>query len=379
MVAKALLMSVSSLPIRALAVAGGVFALTACNPETPYRYTALTPAARPIPWDGRAAPAGQLRIEGAISKGTIFQKELPQIHDTALNVPGVTAEGSISIAPIKGFEMGIRGAYSAYAWSQPSIDGTEPLPSHPAVWGVGPEFKGTIVIDKRRRFAIGLAGNVMRYETPYAEWQLTGPNTADGQSVPCAPSPTCTVDPATLNDSHYSLFAEKSESHITASFGVYPSFDFTGTGAYGHLFAILAGHTGFENDGFTDKAQNGSTLTGYLFIPIVGAGYGIDVDPVRASVMIYEPITTYASPVYYGPAVMASLGFDIDLWHSKEDDTPRGEHSSAPDAKAPPPPTANTPPPQTREPQIIVAPAPPDDTADNQEKPTDQPGVFTAH
>ena len=135
----------------------GALALFGCNPETPYRYTALTPAARPIPWDGRAAKAGQLRIEGALSKDTVYQKALPQLHDTALNVPELTAEGSISIAPIKGFEMGIRGAYSAYAWSQASIDGTEPLPSHPAVWGVGPEFKGTINIDKKRRFAIGLA------------------------------------------------------------------------------------------------------------------------------------------------------------------------------------------------------------------------------
>ncbi|MEO8876679.1 MAG: hypothetical protein ABI461_13895 [Polyangiaceae bacterium] len=357
-------------------VAAGAYVAFGCNPETPYRYTALTPAARPIPWDGRAAPAGELRIEGAISKDTVYQKAFPQIHDTALNVPELTVEGSISIAPIKGFEMGIRGAYSSYSWSQPSIDGTEPLPSHPSVWGVGPELKGTIAIDKKRRFAIGLAGNIMRYETPYAEWQLTGPNTADAQNTPCTPSPTCTVDPQTLNNSHYSLFAEKTEAHMTASFGVYPSFDFTGTGEYGHVFGILAGHTGFENDGFTDKAQNGSTLTGYLFVPIVGLGYGIDVNPVRGSIMVYEPITTYASPVYYGPAVMGTIGFDIDLWHNAEDDAKKAQR-----ANPPPPPAAapvSAPPPQGPQQQIIVSPPPPDDSADEQRE-TDQPGVYTAH
>ena len=113
--------------------AAAICLLFGCDPTTPYRYTALTPAARPIPWDGHAAKGGTVRIEGSLSKGTVFQKVLPQLHDTALNVPEMTAEGSISIAPIRGFEMGIRGAYSAYSWSQPSIDGTEPLPSHPVV------------------------------------------------------------------------------------------------------------------------------------------------------------------------------------------------------------------------------------------------------
>jgi hypothetical protein len=260
-------------PLASIAVpaASGIVAfaaLTGCNPTTTYRYTALTPAARPIPWDGRAANGGELRVEGSISKDTVFEKSFPQLHDTALHVPGVTAEGSISIAPIRNFEIGIRGAYSAYAWSQASIDGTEPLPSHPAVWGIGPELKGTINIDKKRRFAIGIAGNIMRYETPYSEWSLTGPGSANGQTTECSPSPTCTIDPATLNGAHYKLFDEKSESHLTMSLGIYPSFDFTGTGEYGHVFGVLAGTTGFENDGFTDTAQNGSTLTGFLFVPI---------------------------------------------------------------------------------------------------------------
>ena len=355
--------------------------LLGCNPETPYRYTALTPAARPIPFDGRAAKGGTLRIEGSISKDTVYQKFDPQIHDTALNVPEMMAEGSISIAPIKGFEIGVRGSYAAYSWSQPSIDGTEPLPSHPAVWGIGPELKGTINIDKRRRFAIGLAGNIMRYETPYAEWSLTGPNSSNGELTPCAPSPTCTVDPQTQNFAHYKLFDEKSESHITVSFGVYPSFDFTGDGEYGHIFAILGGHTGFENDGFTDSAQNGSTLSGYLFIPIVGAGYGIDVHPVHASVMIYDPLTTYASPVYYGPSAMGTIGVDIDLWDSSSnDDAHKGRHSTAPDSP-PPPPAASAPQAPATQPMIIVTPPPKEETDDDDpsEKQTDQPGIYTSH
>jgi hypothetical protein len=359
--------------------ASALWALTGCNPETPYRYTALTPAARPIPWDGRAAKGGEVRIEGSISKDTVYQKAFPQLHDTALNVPEMTAEGSISIAPIKNFEMGIRGSYAAYAWSQPSIDGTEPLPSHPAVWGIGPEFKGTISIDKKRRFAIGLAGNFMRYETPYAEWSLTGPNSTNGQTTECTPSPTCTVDPQTLNNAHYNLFAEKSEGHFSMTLGVYPSFDFTGTGEYGHVFGVLAGTTGFENDGFTDQAQNGSTLTGYLFIPIVGVGYGIDVNPFRASVMVYDPLTTYASPVYYGPAAMGTIGFDLDLWDSStNDDAHHGQHSNAPAPAAAP-----AQPPQPAAPQQILISPPPDEDGDKDddqaEKPTDQPGVYTAH
>ncbi|MEO7113171.1 MAG: hypothetical protein ABI183_22220 [Polyangiaceae bacterium] len=363
--------------------ASALWALLGCNPETPYRYTALTPAARPIPWDGRAAKGGEVRIEGALSKDTVYQKAFPQIHDTALNVPEMTAEGSISIAPIKGFEIGVRGSYAAYAWSQPSIDGTEPLPSHPAVWGIGPEAKGTINIDKNRRFAIGIAGNFMRYETPYAEWSLTGPGTANLQATPCAgPTPTCTIDPQTLGSAHYNLFAEKSEGHYTVTLGVYPSFDFTGDGEYGHIFGVLAGTTGFENDGFTDKAQNGSTLTAFLFIPIVGVGYGIDINPVRASFMIYDPLTTYGSPVYYGPSAMGTIGFDIDLWDSStNNDSHRGKHTNVQD---PPPPAtapAQTPTPTAAPPEILISPPPAndDDDDDHAEKSTDQPGVYTAH
>lgn len=361
--------------------ASALWALTGCDPATPYRYTALTPAARPIPWDGRAAKGGEVRIEGSISKDTVYQKALPQLHDTALNVPEMMAEGSISIAPIKNFEMGIRGSYAAYSWSQPSIDGTEPLPSHPAVWGIGPEFKGTLNIDKTRRFAIGLAGNIMLYQTPYAEWSLTGPGSANGQTTECSPSPTCTVDRLTGSDSHYSLFAEKSEGHFTGTLGVYPSFDFTGTGEFGHIFGVLAGTTGFENDGFTDTAQNGSTLTGYLFIPIVGVGYGIDMNPVRASIMVYDPLTTYDSPVYYGPSAMGSIGFDIDLWD------PSSNHDHPANAKAPSPepaaaPAQKTSPAAAAPPQeILISPSPDadDDDDDQAEKPTDQPGVYTAH
>jgi hypothetical protein len=379
----ALLMSRLDLPKLAVLFAFGASALwmlTGCDPATPYRYTALTPAARPIPWDGRAAKAGEVRIEGSISKDTVYQKALPQLHDTALNVPEMTAEGAISIAPIKGFEIGVRGSYAAYAWSQPSIDGTEPLPSHPPVWSVGPEFKGTINVDKKRRFAIGIAGNVMRYQTPYAEWSLTGPGSQNGEPTPCTPSQTCTVDPLTVGDAHYSLFAEKSEGHFSATLGVYPSFDFTGDGEFGHVFGVLAGTTGFENDGFTNEAQNGSTITGYLFIPIVGVGYGIDMNPVRASILIYDPITTYGSPVYYGPAAMGSIGFDIDLWDSSKKEEAHDAHPS--NAKEPSPDSPATSSPPSAPQQILIAPPPPsndDDDDDQAEKPTDQPGVYTAH
>ena len=367
--------------------AAAIWFLFGCDPTTTYRYTALTPAARPIPWDGRAAKGGNIRVEGTLSKNTVFQKALPQLHDTALNVPEMTAEGSISIAPIRGFEMGIRGAYSAYAWSQPSIDGTEPLPSHPALWGIGPEFKGTVTFDKKRKWGLGFAGNIMRYEVPYAEWSLSGPGATNGDTTPCAPSATCTVDPLTLDNAHYKLFAEKSESHITVSFGLYPSFDFTGDGEYGHVFGILGGHSGFENDGFTNTPQNGSTLSAYLFIPIVGAGYGIGAGPVHGSAMIYEPITTYDSKVYYGPGAMLTLGVDLELWDSKtnHDEPEKKPPPMTPPPEAPSPHVTTTP---AAEGQVIVigptsapqpAPASADEDDDEEEKATDQPGVYTTH
>lgn len=364
------------LAVTALAVLSG------CDPTTTYRYTALTPAARPIPFDGRAANGGTLRLEGSLEKGTVYQKVLPQLHDTALNVPEMTAEGHVSIAPIRGFEIGVRGAYSAYSWSQPSIDGTEPLPSHPAVWGVGPEVKGTIVFDKKRHWGLGIAGNVMRYEVPYAEWSLSGPTASNGDTTPCQLSPTCTEDPLTVGKAHYRLFAEKSEGHLTANLGIYPSFDFTGTGEYGHLFGVLSGTTGFKNDGFTNTPQNGSTIEGYLFIPIVGLGYGIGAGPVHGSVMIYEPLTTYDSNVYYGPAVEGTIGFDLELWDSKTNhDPPEKKPIAEPPPRPAPAPASAAPPASTT---VIIGPStppppPPDDEDDDEEKPTDQPGVYVGH
>lgn len=41
-------------------------ALNNCTPTTPYRNSAMAPAARPIPFDGRTAEKGSLRVDGSI-------------------------------------------------------------------------------------------------------------------------------------------------------------------------------------------------------------------------------------------------------------------------------------------------------------------------
>jgi hypothetical protein len=106
------------------------------------------------------------------------------------------------------------------------------------------------------------------------------------------------------------------------------------------------------------------------------------MNPVRASVMIYDPLTTYGSPVYYGPAAMGTIGFDIDLWDSSSNHDPH--QAPRQNAEDPPPPAAapaQTPTPAAAPPQILISPPPANDGDDDDqaEKATDQPGVYTTH
>jgi len=280
----------------------------ACSPATPYRYSAMTPAARPIPWDGRTAGGGRLHVEGSIADSSVSQNYFPQIHDTALEVPRTTVEGAAHFSPVRGLEFGARFSYAAYDWTTPSAYGTMPLPSHPDLWGVGPEVRASIWLDHAHRFALGVAVNFMHYSIPYAKWQRGG----------CSLSPTCVNTETPSGDLTYSLVNEGSVDQWTYTVGIYPSVNVGPDQRYGHVFGVLALHTGFKNDGFTDVSTSSSTVEDNGPIPIVGIGYGITVYPVHVSLLNYLPITDRSGVgVNYGPGVMLAIGLDMNLWNAR--------------------------------------------------------------
>jgi hypothetical protein len=294
-----------------LAFVVAMLAAGGCAPTSTYRYTGLTPAVRPLAWDGRAAPGGTLRVEGTITHANVETNETPGLNDTALLVPEWTVDGSVMLALSSELEVGLRGSYAAYQWAAPSAQGTLPLPSQPATWGIGPEVRVAIPFDAKRHFALGIAANMMRYETPYAEWTLTGPASPNGQAVPCTPSAVCT--------SGYSLFDAGNESHLVYSFGLYPSFALGDAGEYGHVFILFGGTNGFKNDGFADTPTNGSSIDVIGPVWMVGGGYGFSYDALRASAMLFRPITDHSSAVDYAVGFQMSLGVNVDLWSSDND------------------------------------------------------------
>ena len=79
-------------------------------------------------------------------------------------------------------------------------------------------------------------------------------------------------------------------------------------GAYGHVFAGITATTGFQNDGFTDTAQTGSTVNTFWPLFIVSAGYAVPIDVVRLSGTVFKPITDPGSPVNYSVGFMLTLG-----------------------------------------------------------------------
>jgi hypothetical protein len=288
-----------------------LLASAGCAPTTPYRYSAFVPAVRPLAWDGRAAKAGTLRLEGTMTHANVETNESPQVGDSALLVPEWTAEASAMLAVTSEFEVGLRGSYAAYQWADPSAAGTMPLPSEPGSWGVGPEVRVAVPLDEKRRFALGVAANLMRYETPFAEWSLTGPSSTNGQTAPCSPSSTCV--------NGYSLFDEKSESHLVYSFGLYPSFAIGDGGEYGHVFVMLGGTNGFKNDGFTTTPVNGSSVSVTGPVWMVGGGYGFSYEALRVSGMLFRPFTDGSSPVDYSLGFQLTVGVNAELWSTDND------------------------------------------------------------
>ena len=329
-----------------------ILALAACTPSTSYRYTGLVPAAHALAWDGRTAKDGTLRLEGSMAQSTVRRNIAPVRGDTALRVPNTTVEGAAFLAAVPNIEFGVRYSYAAYAWSEPSAEGTMALPSHPSVWGVGPELRGAIPLDKRKQFMIGVAANVMRFDVPYAEWQ---------KSSYCALGPTCAFDTyAGDSGTYYRLVNEKSEAHLTLAIAVYPSVLLGNEGEYGHVFGGFAVHTAFKNDGFTDKSSNGSTIQDAGLLFVMGAGYGIAFDPFRLAAMLTVPTTTNHSPVNYGMGGFFTVGVDLELWESKDARRARERREAAP-TPAPIPPAApprQAPPPEPS-PGPYVIPGPP--------------------
>jgi hypothetical protein len=148
----------------------------------------------------------------------------------------------------------------------------------------------------------------MYYTVPYAEWQL------EGSSAECGSTGTATCG--------YSLANTGSEGHFVYSLGLYPSYAFGPGGHYGHVFGVVAATNGFSNDGFSNTPDSGSTVSATGPIAILGGGYGISYEWVRASATAFLPMTTSSSPVDYGPGFMLTVGVNVDLGWRRRDEAP---------------------------------------------------------
>ena len=261
---------------------------SACAPITQYRYTGMTPAPRPIAWDGYPSHAGELHADATVTHTGVFENLFSEIHDTALNVAATTVEGNMSITPVRGLDVGLRWSYAAYAWTKPTAVGTMPLPHDTNLVGIGPEIRGSFSIDHDKRFAIGLAASAMLYQIPWAAYTLGG------------------------NIDGYSLTNTGTDSDWTLALGVYPSYSFGPDGRYGTVFGMLGAHTSFKNDGFTNVYSSSSTITQDGFVPLVGGGYGIHAPYLHVGVMLYLPFTMDST--HWGPGMMMTLGLDLPLW-----------------------------------------------------------------
>ncbi|HVY49273.1 MAG TPA: hypothetical protein VHB21_25455, partial [Minicystis sp.] len=260
-------------------------------------------AARPSPWDGRSAPGGALRIEGSASETD--ERFVPQsagLHRTALYVTGFAADGAVLLEPVRGVEFGVRGSYSQYGWSHASTFGTMPLPDRPSLFGIGPEFRLELPVDRHRIVSLGLAANALHYEIPYAEWTRES----------CTPSEACVATGGGPR-STYALTNRDSEGFFVMTGGLYPSVALGDRARYGALFAIVAVTQGFDNDGFTN-VRSGNGKIGQYAVPMVGGGYGFVGDLVNVNVSVYEPLAGDATKIAYGPGGMVTLGFLPRLW-----------------------------------------------------------------
>jgi hypothetical protein len=294
-----------------------------CAPLTQYRYSALTPAAQPVAWDGRTEHEGFARFEGSASGVEVNQNLFPQLHSTALMIPTWTVEGAAMFAVAPHLEIGIRGNYAAYQWTTPSAVGTMPVPDDPPSWGAGPEMRVSLPVDKERHFYIGIVGSAVATQVPYAEWTLTGPY-ATPATPPCNPSATCVLgagQPYGLTAPQpYMLSSTQTETHVVWTLGVVPSYAFGPQGEYGHVFGAISATSGFQNDGFTNTASNGSTVNDFWPLFIGSVGYGIPIDVMRLAVQGFKPFTNPGSPVDYGFGLQFTVGVAAELWEGHHKD-----------------------------------------------------------
>ncbi|MBI2391975.1 MAG: hypothetical protein HYV09_20455 [Deltaproteobacteria bacterium] len=289
-------------------VAVAALAAAGCTPATPYRYSAMVPAARPIPFDGRTADPGDVRVEGAVSKSTVVTNHTPELHDTAVWVPQTQVDGSATIAVSKKIEVGGRFSYASYDWARPSASGTMPFPTRPTLIGAGPEVRAAFPLDREGRFTFGLAFNFMQYRLPIAQWTKTDA---------CGAGQTCYVDHATGSfgdGTTYRLDSQRLESKWTWALGLYPTYAFGPSGRYGHLIGHVGWHEGFQNDGFTDTTSSNGAVKSAGSITILGLGYGFRWKPLRLSAMGFAPLTSSRSPVSYLMGALITVGCDLELF-----------------------------------------------------------------
>lgn len=297
--------------MRAYLAAASLLSLAACVPDTPYRNTAMTPASRPIGWDGRQKPAGTLHVEGEYGGRRIYENLAPELGDSALHVPSYDVGGSVTLTPVRGLDVGFRGSYAAYAWTKPTAAGTFDLPSSPNIFGVGPEVHGAIALDRGRRAQIGIAGNFLHYQVPYASYT---------RSDCLYASPGCSMNAPQqdiLTHATYYLARSGSEEHWTYNLAVVPSYGFGEDAKYGSVTGMVGITTGFSNDGFTDVASSGSTVRDNAVVPYLGVGYSIALAPVRASILFYDALGEVRK-VDYGPGLLLNVGLDLPLWRGRD-------------------------------------------------------------
>jgi hypothetical protein len=55
-------------------------------------------------------------------------------------------------------------------------------------------------------------------------------------------------------------------------------------------------------------------------VAIFGGRYGVSYEWLRASAMVYLPMTSSSSPVDYGPGLMLTVGVNLDLGWRRRDD-----------------------------------------------------------
>jgi hypothetical protein len=276
-----------------------------CAPPTTYRTTSFVPAARPLAWDGRAGERGAIRVDASLSHVEVQTHAPDPNGGPALRVPNTLVEGSATIAPVDHFEIGVRAAAGFSGLATDAESEAAPVPGSPVLSGFGVEIRGTI--PTHSHFAIGFAGNLMRYSVPYAQWIRTDdPAAPGGPSASCTPSSTCFQS---LAGPYYKLNESGATSQLALNVGAYPSYAFGPHGELGWLVGYLGMHSAYTNDGFSDHPTSPLTQAGMIFT--AGLGYAAKIDLVRLSAMAFVPLAGGNAPVTYGPGAMLTVGLDL--------------------------------------------------------------------